>query len=287
MQISENNPYDNIYPNFTYVANRKCSINWALKGPAIYDKHNLFLVYQGEAQLTCNDKTFHVKPGDLVYYKPGDYRKGYTFPDNLMECYTVDFLYTFPVFSQNQWKLNDLDLPFQTVEHIDDAYLYSRLLELFSKFTRTFITQSNSKTIRGRAIFMEILSLLTQWKSGDFVYDNVRKVEQVINYMTKNFTELLTLEELSNYAKISPSYLGSLFKSVTGKSPISYLIDIRLHKAKELLLDGHIVSDVADAVGFNDLYYFSKCFKKNEGISPSQYKRIANNDNDTFGEIDI
>lgn len=286
MQNYKNNPYENIYANFTYVANRKCSINWMLKGPEIYDKHNLILVYRGEAELTCNNETFLVKPGDLVYYKPGDYRKGHTFPDNLMECYTVDFLYTLPVFTQNQWKLNSLDLPFQTIERINDAYLYSRLLELFSKFTRTFITQSNSKTIRGRAIFMEILSLLTQWKSGDFIYDNVRKVEQVINYMSENFSQSITLEELSEHIKISPSYLGTLFKSVTGKSPINYLIDIRLHKAKELLLDGHIVSHVAEEVGFNDLFYFSKCFKKNEGISPSQYKQIANNDNDTFSQND-
>jgi AraC-like DNA-binding protein len=280
MMNNKNLLIDNIFPDFTYVANRKCSVNWHLKGPSIYDRHNLILVYHGEAELICNDKSFHVKPGHLVYFKPGDYRKGHTFPDNLMECYTVNFLYTIPVMQDNQWKLIPLDLPFETVEYIHDSFLYSRLLELFSKFTKTFLSQSDHRIIRGRAIFTEILSLMIQWKSGNFIYDNTRRIEQVINYMIENYTEPLNLADLSNNFKISPSYLSSLFKSVTGKSPISYLINIRLHKAKELLIDGHTVSETAQKVGFNDLFYFSRCFKKNEGLTPSQYKQIANN-NDT------
>jgi len=287
IQTFKNNSLENVFTKFTYVANRKCSINWTLKGPSIYDRHNLILVYKGEAELTCNDNTFRVKPGDLIYFRPGDFRNGHTLASNLMECYTVDFLYTVPIFVQNQWSLSSLDLPFQFLEHINDSFLYSRLLELFSKFTRTFITQSNNKTTRGRAIFIEILSLLTQWKSGDFVYDNVRKVDQIINYMTENYTQPLTLEDLSNHCKISPSYLGSIFKSVTGKSPINYLIDIRLNNSKELLLDGHTVSQVALAVGFNDLFYFSKCFKKYEGMSPSQYTQISNNKNESFMLNDV
>jgi AraC-like DNA-binding protein len=129
---------------------------------------------------------------------------------------------------------------------------------------------------------MEILNLLTQWQTGNLVYSNVRKVEQVINYMTENYVKPITLSELAKHINISKSYLDSMFKSITGKSPINYLIDIRLHKAKGLLLDGHKVSDVAEEVGFNDLYYFSKCFKKYEGVSPKQFKHIAFNDMDCF-----
>ncbi|MFA6507107.1 MAG: helix-turn-helix transcriptional regulator [Treponemataceae bacterium] len=282
MRIPIENPYNEIFPLFTYVVNRKCSANWKLKGPTIYNRHNLILVYKGEAQVTCNDCTAHIKTGDLVYFKPGDYRKGHTFPDNLMECYAVDFLYTLPVFEQKRWTLHTLDLPFQFVESIDDSFLYSRLLELFSKFTKTFISQYNNKTSRGRAIFMEILYLLTQWKTGNFVYDNVQKVELAISYMTENYTKSLTLGEIAENTKISPSYLGSLFKTITGKSPITYLIDIRLHNAKQLLLDGHAVSDVAEEVGFRSLFYFSKCFKKYENVSPTQFRKIAVNEMEAF-----
>lgn len=275
-------PVENIFPCFTYAANRKCSVNWNFRGPAIYDRHNLIFIYHGEAELTCNDRTFHVKPGHLVYFRPGDYRKGHTFSDNLMECYTVDFLYTVPVLIHDDWEFTHMALPFETVEFIDDSFLYSRLLELFSRFTRTFLTRSDFKIIRGRAIFMEILSLLIRWKSGSFNYGNIRKIEQLIGYMVENYNRPLTLEELSIRAGISPSYFGNLFKSITGKPPISYLIDIRLHKAKEMLSDGHTVSEAAERAGFKDLFYFSTCFKRKEGMTPSQYKHIASNRSDTF-----
>jgi AraC-like DNA-binding protein len=282
MRIPDENLYINIFPLFVYVANRKCSINWKLKGPSIFNRHNLVLVYKGKAEITCNKQTFMVGPGNLIYFKPGDYRKGHTFGSNLMQCYTVEFYYTLPTFSNNRWELHSPALPFLPVEQIEDQFLFSRLLELFSRFTKTFISSYNNKTSRGRALFMEILYLLTQWKTENYIYDNIQKVEQVINYMMEYYTQPIKLKELADVISVSPSYIGSIFKSVTGKSPITYLIEIRLHKAKELLLDGHSVSDVAEEVGFNDLFYFSKCFKKFENLSPLQFKQIANNSSDTY-----
>ncbi|MGQ5389991.1 helix-turn-helix transcriptional regulator [Paenibacillus sp. M.A.Huq-84] len=114
--------------------------------------------------------------------------------------------------------------------------------------------------------------MLLQWKCGsNFNYDKVRKVEKVINYMTEYFPNPLTLQEIADQIGISPSYLGSIFKEVTGTAPINYLVDIRLRKAKDLLRDGYSVTEAAEKVGFNDVFYFSKCFKKREGMSPTQY----------------
>ncbi|WP_026888635.1 helix-turn-helix domain-containing protein [Clostridium beijerinckii] len=267
--------FENIFTQITYVANRECTPNWQFKGSPIYDKHNIIFVYDGEAVLTCNNNEFKVTKGSLVYYRPGDSRKGYTFPDNLMKCYTIDFLYTLPYFNGDSWELRNAELPFSSINKIEDKFLFSHLLDLFSKFTRTWLFEKHNRVIKGRAIFSEILSLLLQKNfENDFNYDNIRKVEKVISYMTDHFTDKLTLNDLSLAINISPSYLENIFKNVTGKSPISYLIDIRIRKSKDLLKDGHTVSEVSSLVGFNDIFYFSKCFKKYVGVSPSQYKSI-------------
>ncbi|MFE4353692.1 AraC family transcriptional regulator [Peribacillus butanolivorans] len=264
---------DNIFPQFTYVAERKCTSSWRLQGKEIYDRHNLILVYDGEATLTCNNQQYNVSKGNLVYYKPLDYRTGQTNPNNLMKCFSVDFLYTCPLYQNDKWDLLDMKLPFTTVEKIDDSFLFSRLLDLFSKFTKTWLSGAREKCTRGRTIFLEMLSLLLQWKCNpNFNYDTIRKTEQIINYLTENYSSQIKLAELANHVGISSSYLGSLFKEVTGKSPISYLIDIRVHKAKDMLLDGYSVAETAFNVGFNDIYYFSKCFKKNAGVNPSKYR---------------
>ncbi|WP_019535162.1 AraC family transcriptional regulator [Paenibacillus ginsengihumi] len=270
---------ENMFPQFTYVADRKCTANWKFQGNTVYDKHNLILVYDGEAELRCNDRVFTVSRGDLVYYKPSDFRLGHTFPDRLMQCFTVDFLYTCPVLSGNDWEFLDMPLPFSTVEKINDEFLFSRLLDLFANFTRTWLSGNYNKVPRGRAIFMEMLTLLLQWKSGaTFSYDKVRKVEKAINYMTDCFDTQLTLQDIAGKVGISPSYFGGIFKEVTGVSPIHYLLGIRIRKAKELLKDGYSVTETAQKVGFNDIFYFSKSFKKFEGMTPSQYISLTLND---------
>jgi AraC-like DNA-binding protein len=263
---------ENMFPQFTYVADRKCPANWKFQGNAVYDKHNLILVYDGEAELTCNDRTYRVSRGDLVYFKPSDFRLGHTYPDRLMHCFTVDFLYTCPVLNNNDWEFLDVKLPFLPVEKINDEFFFSRLMDLFSNFTRTWLTGNPIKAPRGRATFLEMLSLLLQWKCGtDFNYDKVRKVEKAINFMTDSFQSQVTLQEIAESIGISPSYLGGIFKEVIGTSPINYLLGIRMHKAKDLLREGYSVTEAAEKVGFNDIFYFSKYFKKHEGITPSQY----------------
>lgn len=273
MNLFETNNFENIFSQITYVANRECTANWFFAGPSVYDKHNIILVYEGEAMLTCNNEEFKVSRGNLIYYKPGDYREGYTFADNLMKCYTIDFLYTLPYLEGNTWQLHDIQLPFPTVDKIEDKFLFSHLFELFSKFTKTWLYEKHNRVIQGRAIFSEILSLLLRKKiDRNFNYENIRKTEKVISYMTEHLTDKLNLQELSRVVNISPSYLESIFKNATGKSPISYLIDVRIGKSKDLLNDGYTVSEASSMVGFNDIFYFSKCFKKYVGISPSQYK---------------
>lgn len=276
INISKTEDFENILAHFTYVANRQCTPNWSLKGPSVYDKHNIILVYDGEALLTCNDNKYKVGKGNIIYYKPGDYRQGHTFPNSLMKCFTIDFLYTIPILNDTTWELRNINLPFPTIDKIQDSFLFSHLLDLFSKFTKTWLLEKHNRLIQGRAIFGEILSLLLRRKfEDDFNYDNIRKIEKVISYMTDHFTNQLTLQDLSNKADISPSYFESIFKSVTGKSPIGYLNDMRISKSKDLLNDGHTISDVASLVGYNDIFYFSRCFKKHVGISPSQYKSIG------------
>jgi len=263
---------ENMFLQITYAAERKCTPDWKLEGKTIYDRHNLILVYDGEAKLVCNKKSYNVKKGDLVYYRPEDYRLGSTSSQNLMKCFTVDFFYTHPIFSDNQWIQTDNPLPFCTVENISDHFLYSRIAELFSSFIKTWFFSDYNRMIRAKAIFMEILSLLLYWKTTtNFSYDHIRKIETLIHFMSKNYCGKITLKDLADKINISPTYLENIFKKITGKSPINYLIHLRIQKAKELLLDGHTISVVATKVGFSDVFYFSKCFKKCEGFAPSHF----------------
>jgi YesN/AraC family two-component response regulator len=82
----------------------------------------------------------------------------------------------------------------------------------------------------------------------------------------------VTLTELSELVQLSPTYLSRVFKETTEYSVIEFFNKMKIDKAKELIIEGNkMVREVAQILGFTDEFYFSRIFKKIEGISPSEY----------------
>lgn len=230
------------------------------------------LIYDGEGFFTANGEKFKVSKGDLLYYKSGDMRSAYTSSKNLMKAYAVDFYYTCPIFTNEGWKCDSPELPFDTVQKIDNNYVFTKLLTLFDTLANTWVSRKRNKLANCRATFTDIITLILDWKSGySFDSAKVKRVEKVIKFMSENYKEKITLQLLAQKADVSISYLSSIFREITGTSPIDYLMDIRMFRAKTLLLEGVSVSETAELVGFNDVHYFSRYFKKYEGMCPSQY----------------
>ena len=99
---------------------------------------------------------------------------------------------------------------------------------------------------------------------------------QVIDYLQEHFNRPHTLESLGQACGYNPKYLARRFKKETGASPIDYLIRIRLGKACELLRGTSAsVGEIAQIVGYDDMFYFNRLFKKNLGCSPGSYRQDA------------
>ena len=275
MSTDSYQPLLDLHPEIFNVVDRNATPSWRLHDH-LMNFHNLMLIYDGNAVFSQDHVQFQASRGDLIYYKPGIRREAHTFPDRLMKCFAVDFQYTCPVYTNPDWTFVQCDLPFAPLERIEDDYLLLKLIDLFSQLTKANLSGNNHNKSKKRAIFSEILTLLFQYKEGDsYTYASMRKVNRLINYMIEHHADTITLKELAEHAQISPSYLGTIFKKTTGKSPIDYLIEIRLNKAKSLLKDGVAVTETAKRVGFNDVFYFSRTFKKHEGISPTQYTDLS------------
>lgn len=261
----------NIQPHFVHIVNRICTPSWVIQKGRI-KANNLMLIYDGEGFFSANGENFQVSKGDLLYYKSGDMRSAYTSTKNLMKAYAVDFYYTCPVFTKEGWKCYTPSLPLDTVQKIDNDYVFTRLISLFDTLADTWVSRKRNKLSICRTTFTDILTLILDWKSGySFDSAKLKRVEKVIKFMSENYNQKITLQLLADKADISVSYLSSIFKEITGTSPIDYLMDIRMFRAKTLLLEGVSVSETAELVGFNDVHYFSRYFKKYEGMCPSQY----------------
>lgn len=100
------------------------------------------------------------------------------------------------------------------------------------------------------------------------------RVGKVIAKLESDYTRQWKLVELAKFAFMSESNLLLVFKEATGRSPIDYLIRIRIQKAMELLYGTHLnVTEISEKVGFKDSNYFSRCFKKFTGTTPREYRR--------------
>jgi two-component system response regulator YesN len=101
------------------------------------------------------------------------------------------------------------------------------------------------------------------------------EVRRLIGYMKSHYAQNLTLNDAAGIANMSPSYLSTMFKRETGKSFIELLTEIRMEKATELLRQTDLPSYlIAEKVGYDNINYFGRTFKKEKGVSPSQYRSI-------------
>lgn len=102
-------------------------------------------------------------------------------------------------------------------------------------------------------------------------------VLKIIEYIKERYADSVTLEELANYVHMNRSYISHLFKKETGSNINTYLLEFRMDRAKELLINSKdSIQDISCQIGISDSAYFSKVFKKYVGISPLEFRRISN-----------
>lgn len=102
----------------------------------------------------------------------------------------------------------------------------------------------------------------------------MQQVAKAMAYVKTHYMDPeLSLKIICRHVAISTSYFSTMFKSVTGKTFVEYLIEERMEKAKELLKLTQMRSyEIAYAVGYKDPQYFSSAFKKAVGCTPKEYR---------------
>lgn len=92
-------------------------------------------------------------------------------------------------------------------------------------------------------------------------------------YIDLNYRRKFTLRDLAAELYISPNYLSDLFKKHTGMKFSDYLLEVRMEKSKQYLMDIHYkISDISSLVGFSDARYFSSAFRKRYQMSPMEFR---------------
>lgn len=114
--------------------------------------------------------------------------------------------------------------------------------------------------------------------SKKHLHGNHRKetITMLIEWIEQNYTERITLETLSEVAKIGEKYLCRFFKEYTGNTPIDYVNRLRVERACLKMAEANRnVTEAAFESGFNDISYFSKIFKRYKGMTPREYRHAV------------
>lgn len=100
------------------------------------------------------------------------------------------------------------------------------------------------------------------------------RLKNVMEFIGKNFRKNITSSSLCKHFGYDEAYFCRRFKTVTGLTPMMYIQILRLEEAKRQIKNSHLkIYEIAENCGFSDPNYFSRCFKRHFGITPTEYER--------------
>jgi len=111
-----------------------------------------------------------------------------------------------------------------------------------------------------------------EWKHKQ---KNNRTIERAVEYIRSHYAKDISLEDVALHAGMSGSYFSSFFKQETGDNFIDYLTRLRIDKAKSLMMDAELrLYEISQLVGYQDVKYFSRLFKRHVGATPAEYRQF-------------
>lgn len=168
--------------------------------------------------------------------------------------------------------MQNSEIASNTAVHIyeDEPGIVADLEELYTHR----LPVSEMRHVQNQIIFHQLIHRLLERQNAELENDEQPSMERSIVYLEHHFTEKIKREQLAKAAGVSTSHFSVLFKQHTGFSPSEYLSRLRVHRAKELLINGSsTLREIALKVGYKDEFYLSRRFKQHTGISPSDFTK--------------
>lgn len=214
----------------------------------------LTFVLKGQMTYYVDGKKIELHAGDALFLQPNQTRKRKRISNSHYISYNYfgeenDELYNLPVYMPNVTSSVLLML----LNAGDELYL-----ESFHEFD----------------VLEPILSCLLKRLSYYNKKENSNPiVKQIKQYIQEHINEQITLKEVAQALFFSPVYCSAIFKKETGTSIIDYCLNEKIKLSKRLIIESVELQPIAEELGFSSYNYFSRTFKKREGITPIQYKQ--------------
>ena len=230
-----------------------------------------FIVKEGGGTLEYDGITYSLNQNDCVFI---DCQKKHAHCADLDKLWILNWIH---FYGPNMGGIYDKfkERSGKPVFHTDQPEQY------FSLLSEVFFIASSDNYIRDMQLYEKITSLLTLLMEDSWnpegqanISRQKQNVQEVKDYIDSHFTEKLALDDLAERFFINKFYLSKIFKEQFGTSINSYLLQVRVTHAKRLLRFSELsIEQIGYECGVGDANYFSRMFKKIEGISPGEYRK--------------
>ena len=233
--------------------------------------YELIYIDHGSMETIVENQEYHLEKYDLMVYAPGQFHSHFTRSDQNCSYLTVIF------------RMNDA-LP----ESLQNRIFHSRkdIYQVLCRFMKAI--QSDDYLCNELSILYlkEVMILLHQFDRKQAMDAGANPMQvhyehtllnEILVYINNNIYTAFTVEDLCSKFSVSRSSLQNLFRSNLNISPKQYISEKKLSQAKKLIQEHkHTISEISDMLGFTSIHYFSRKFKTQYGVSPTDYSKSIN-----------
>ncbi|MCU7548828.1 AraC family transcriptional regulator [Chitinophagaceae bacterium LB-8] len=223
----------------------------------------------GKGYIENAEEKFELAPNQFIIIPPHQYHR---FQADINDPWTIYWVH----FSSN--KLNELNKEFNVEQYYKptDIFYDEKIIDVWFEMYSSLASEYSTTTI-GYANFClyRFLSFFFFPNNKFNILEQECPLDQSIEYMKANIDKRLTADIIANQFQYSSSHYTAIFKKKTGSSPIDYFINMKIHFACQLLSQSELkIREIAEKVGYDDPYYFSRLFKQIMNKSPKEYREV-------------
>jgi len=231
------------------------------------DRHLILVVLRGHLLISgCNQEPAMVAQGFACHpqYSP--------FTIQVPKTKSAEYLViSYRIFPESSaWTLHG---PLRTYSEVKIKYMLDELIRMTEDIHAPSGEEQLVQQVRKRLLLERILFIYlyeTQWTQED--KSSAVSMEKSLNYINEHYMLKLTLPMLAERAGMSVGHYTVLFKNLTGTTMSLYLRRLRIQKAKQMFQQTQLpAKEIAQRVGFMDYFHFSRTFKQETGLSPTEY----------------
>lgn len=261
--------FGNIDLNLTVCKYDQVYDGWS-RTDLVRDYSKLYFIQSGKGDMVINGVNYQPRAGDFLLIPEGICHSFSTVASNRYIKYYCHF--TAEVNGMNIFNLLEFDYLIRPKSDQVKGH-FEGLLKAFN---------GNDAATSAMYINSCLLSLLARYFDGAEVKEaehNAKTLESmktVSDYIYQNLNQPLSNQLMADIVHLHPNYFSQLFKSIFGLSPVKYVNQRRMEKAKYYLrMTEQPISKIAESVGFMNVYHFSTAFKKYSEVSPTTYRKTS------------